>query len=172
MRHPFPGIGKEKYFRDISLEITRKFSPDFKSIAGLSRIYYSKSVLEGHPGEPDVKASIGYIDLTCKISAKQNFRTELQHLYTKQDKGSWAMVLCEYSLAPQWIFSVTDQFNYGNDISNEKDHYPLLNISYNRNAHNVSLLMGRQREGLICIGGVCRYVPASAGFGLIYTVTF
>jgi len=171
-RSSFPGIGKEKYFRDISLEITRKFTPDFKSIAGFSRIYYNKSVLEGHPGEADVKATIAYADMTFKISPTRSFRTELQHLYTKQDKGSWAMVLCEYSLAPRWIFSVADQFNYSNDITNERDHYPLLNISYNRNAHSVSMLMGRQREGLICIGGVCRYVPASTGFGLIYTVTF
>jgi hypothetical protein len=171
-RSSFPGIGKEKYFRDISLEITRKFSGSFKSVAGFTTIFYNKSVMEGHQGESDVKATIGYLDFTCKISNKQSLRTELQHLYTQQDKGSWALLLLEYSLAPRWAFSVTDQFNYGNEVSNERNHYPLLILNYNRNSQSLNLLFGRQREGLVCIGGVCRYVPASTGFGLIYTLTF
>jgi hypothetical protein len=170
-RSSFAGIGKDKYFRDVTFEITRKISPAFKSVAGFSRIFYSKSILEGHPGEPDVKACIIFADMTFKMSPTSSFRTEIQHLRTKQDKGSWAMFLCEYSLAPHWIISLNDPYNYGNPVSNGKDHYPLLSIHYNRNAHSINLLAGRQREGLICIGGVCRYSPASTGFGLIYTLT-
>ncbi|HML86108.1 MAG TPA: DUF6029 family protein [Bacteroidales bacterium] len=31
---------------------------------------------------------------------------------------------------------------------------------------------GRQREGLLCVGGVCRQVPAATGFTLTLTTSF
>jgi hypothetical protein len=34
------------------------------------------------------------------------------------------------------------------------------------------LAYGRQREGLLCVGGVCRQVPAASGFMLTITSSF
>jgi hypothetical protein len=129
-------------------------------------------VLQGHPGEQDVTATTFYTDLSFSVSPRKSLRTELQHLYTEQDKGSWALALLEYSPYPGWSLALVDQYNYGNPVSADKKHYLLLNMTVDRNAHHLNLELGRQREGVVCVGGVCRYSPEYSGFSLSYRFTF
>ena len=58
---------------------------------------------------------------------------------------------------------VNDIYNYGNDDEMKKIHYYNLGGSYTIKGHRFALNYGRQRGGLICIGGVCRFVPESTG---------
>ena len=30
---------------------------------------------------------------------------------TKQDQGNWISILAEYSIAPKWIFTLSDMYN-------------------------------------------------------------
>jgi hypothetical protein len=168
----FLSVDDQKYFRDFSVEISRKFSNYFKSVAGFTRLFYNQSVMEGHPSSENVKASVAYADLSFRLSRSGNIRTELQYLITRQDKGSWAMALLEYTIVPGWNFTFSDEFNFGNDVSHKGTHYPLLNIVFSRKAQSFGLSIGRQREGLICVGGICRHVPSSSGSGLTYSLTF
>lgn len=163
-------IGKEKYYRDYSMEISKKITGIFKTVLGVSHVYYNKAIIEGHPEEDDVKAWIIWCDLSFKITRNKNLRVEVQNLNTHQDKGSWAMALMEYTISPDWSFSLADQYNYGNDNKQSRIHYPRLDMTYTAGSQKISLSLGRQREGILCVGGVCRYVPSSMGLGLIYSI--
>jgi hypothetical protein len=36
----------------------------------------------------------------------------------------------------------------------------------------MGLRIGRQRGGLVCVGGVCRFVPESSGLTLTFNTSF
>jgi hypothetical protein len=82
------------------------------------------------------------------------------------------MGMLEYSIAPQWFFSVSDQYNYGNEIDAKKIHYYNLGFGFNRSSSRVQISYGKQREGILCVGGVCRQVPAAYGFNITLTSSF
>ena len=158
----FLSVGNEVYFQDINIEINKKLSDKTKIILNYVNLIYNKSVIE-KPGEPTVYAHIGIVDLTYKLTRQKSIRTELQHLFTEQDKGSWAMMLAEYSVAPNWYLTAFDEYNYGNDEEKKRLHYFTGAVAYVKKANRFSLSYGRQREGIFCVGGICRTVPASNG---------
>jgi len=163
-------VGPEVYFRDLNLEISRKFSPKFKAILIGQHLVYNQAVLEGKGGM--VSGNVAIADLTFKPTPEQAVRVEMQGLWTKQDKGNWAMVMAEYSISPHWFFAITDQWNYGNPDAHKRVHYLYGSIAYARNANRIQLSYGKQREGILCVGGVCRNVPAMNGLTVIITSSF
>ena len=168
----FFAFGDIKYFRDLSVNLSKKFSRTYKVIAGYSNMKYNIDVIEGHPGEPIVNAHIGILDMTWKLSRRHSLRTEFQALFSEEDRGDWAMALIEYNIAPKWFFSLMDEYNYGNPDEDMQLHYYSGAIAYVKGSTRFSVSYGRQREGLLCVGGVCRQVPASNGFTLNITSSF
>jgi len=165
--------GNEVYYQDFNIEVTKKFSKHWKGIFTYLNQIYNKDVIEGHLNEYGlVYANIGVADITWNITKKHSLRGEIQGLWTKQDKGNWTAGLLEFTIAPKWFFSVQDQWNYGNSDKNLQIHYFLLNVGYIYNTSRISLSYGRQREGILCVGGVCRYVPAASGVTLTLTSSF
>jgi len=45
-------------------------------------------------------------------------------------------------------------------------------MSYTKSGSKIMLSYGKQREGIVCIGGVCRQVPAANGLMLTITSSF
>lgn len=167
----FLSIGSEIYFQDINVEINKKISDKVKIIANYINLIYNKAVIE-KPGEPTVYAHVGIVDLTYRLTKQKSLRTELQHLLTEQDKGNWAMLLAEYSVAPNWYVTAFDEYNYGNDDEKKRLHYFSGSVAYVKRANRFSLSYGRQREGIFCVGGICRTVPASNGIFFSVTSSF
>jgi hypothetical protein len=97
---------------------------------------------------------------------------EAQSLLTKEDEGDRAALVLEYNISPNWFFSVIDEYNYGNPDPDMRLHYYNLSFGYTDNTNRISVRYGRQREGLLCVGGVCRYVPASTGLTITISSTF
>lgn len=161
------GQGNPSYFRDGSLEWKKKWNARFQSIAAYHYVYYNKSVVEGGNYE-NVKSHIGLVNLLYKYTSRNAVRVELQHLYTAEDKGNWAAAVTEFSFAPVWSLYLSDLYNYGET----NVHYYNLGGSVMKDAARFSLAYGRQRAGLFCVGGVCRFVPAASGFTATLTVTF
>jgi hypothetical protein len=156
------GFG-QKYYEDFNIEIDKKLSQKFKFIAIYASQVYNKAVIQGEPGVPMIYSQIGVTDLIYKISDKYSIRFELEHLYTKQDQGSWASGLMEFTVAPKWFVAGSDQWNYGNSIAADRIHYYNGTIGYIKNTNRYQLSYGKQRAGIYCVGGVCRTVPASNG---------
>lgn len=164
------GIGDELYFQDINVKIHKKISSKWKAELNYLNIIYNKDVIQGLAGYGTIHANIAIADVTYKFKPKHTFRVELQGLFTEQDHGNWAMGLLEYTLAPRWFVNISDQYNYGN--KEDQLHYFNVAAGYKKGANRIQLGYGRQREGIVCIGGVCRSVPAASGFNISITSSF
>lgn len=166
--------GKVKYFEDLSLELTRKISPAVKLIAQYTRLDYNFDVVEEgiEDGDHYYQADVFVLDLGYKFSPKKNLRVELQYLSTQQDSGKWLAATLEYTIAPRWFFSVMDQYNFDNPESSNTYHYYNVSMGYIRGSSRIALSYGRQREGILCVGGVCRNVPAASGLTLSVSSSF
>ena len=168
----FLGIGDNRYYQDVNFELTKKLSKSDKVIFTYIYQLYDKNVIEGKIGEKEVTSHIAVLEYLHKFDSKHSIRTELQHLQTKQDKNNWAMLLVEYSVSPKWIITVFDEWNYGNYKKNEQIHYYNASMVYTKGPTRIGLGYARQRAGLLCVGGVCRFVPASNGFNVTVTSRF
>ncbi|MCF8365633.1 MAG: DUF6029 family protein [Bacteroidales bacterium] len=167
----FFSIGDLTYYQDINIMIEKKMSSKIKAKLAYFNQTYNKHVIEDniYDDRNMVDANIAVLDLTYKFDRKNSLRTELQGLWTRQDDGDWAAILLEYNVSPTWFFSVQDEFNYGNPVNDLQVHYYNVSFGYTQKSNRFSVRYGRQREGLLCVGGVCRYVPASTG--LTFTIT-
>jgi hypothetical protein len=168
-------IGDKLYFEDVNIEIDHKFSKKIKAVISYMYQTYNKEVIEGHKTEQGfsmIYSHIGILDLSYKIKEKKSVQLELQHLYTREDKKNWVMGMIQYTIAPKWFFSVGDMYNYGNDDKDLRFHYYNVSAGFIKNANRISITYGKQREGLLCVGGVCRFVPASNGITLSIISSF
>jgi Family of unknown function (DUF6029) len=160
-------FGDDEYFRDLNLEWKKKWSDKFSTIVLYQHVLYNRLVIEGEPF-PDVKTHTVVLNALLKYAKKKAFRFELQHLATKQDRGNWAAALTEFSFAPSWTFYLSDLYNYGVTDT----HYATVGGSFTKGGTRFGLSYGRQRAGLFCVGGVCRFVPAATGITATLTTTF
>lgn len=167
------GFGGTKYVRDFNAQISRKINKDLKA---KYTYYYLEFNPLATPVTTDEKsmifADIHVLELNYKIKPKHSLRVEAQTLFTEQDKGDWATVILEYNWSPHWFFSVMDQYNYGNSNTEERIHYVYGTMGYINGSNRISIGYGKRREGIFCVGGVCRAVPASNGFELTITSSF
>ena len=169
---PFFEVGKQMIFRDFHIEIHRKFNAKWKATVMYLNWVYNKDVIQGLSGFGTIFADMAVVDVAYKINASHTIRVEAQSLLSKQDFGSWAMGMIEYTFAPNWFVAVIDQYNYGNPDSDKQIHYITGNTGFNKNGNRIMLQYGRQRAGIFCVGGVCRNVPASNGFSISITSSF
>jgi len=164
--------GDEKFFQDFNLEVSRRFSTTLRGTFTYMNLFYNQNRIEGYQDKEDVKAHIFVADMNHRLPQRRSLRWEVQHLSTAQDNGNWIMALVEVNLSTRWFISVADQYNYGNDDKDMRQHYYTVNAGYTQNANRFTLGWGRQREGIICVGGVCRVLPASSGLTLSITSSF
>ncbi len=170
-KSPFFKIADELFFQDISLHYERRLSKKIRLNIEYLYTIYNTQVIEGHEGDM-VHAHVNVVDISLRLKNRHALRYEIQHLYTEHDKGNWAMVLCEYTIAPKWSFSALDIYNYGNSITEKRIHYYLFSMAYSHGGSRLAVSYGRQRGGIICVGGVCRNVPASNGLIVSITTNF
>lgn len=167
----FFSIGEELYFQDFNVELTRRWTRKLYSKFIYMNVFYNFDVIRGVKDYENVKANIVVADLTYRIKPTVAIRTELQGLWTKQDMGDWVSGLLEFSI-PGWFFTLANDWNYGNPDENKKVHYLNFGFGHTKGANRIHLSYGKQREGVVCIGGVCRVVPASNGLMLSISSTF
>ena len=183
---------EELYFHDINLEINKKISKKIKANFVIANQTYNKDFLEGHvPGDYGVlNSTILITDVSYKIKKGHSLRMELQMLNSKQledysehggayengleepAEGDWSMGLLEYTISPHWFFTVQDMYNYGNEISEKQLHYLNLTAGFIKGANRFEIGYGKKREGIFCVGGVCKLVPSSNGFNLSISSSF
>ncbi len=165
--------GKVLMYEDWELVVTKKIDANWKLTYTYMYQIFNKDVVQGLSGFGTLYSHINILETQYKINKKNTVRTELQHLYNKKDEGSWAMALVEYTVSPHWFFALIDQYNYENPKNSLKEvHYVSASMGYIQNATRIALSYGKQREGFLCVGGVCRQIPASNGFGVSITSTF
>ncbi len=149
--------------------------------AGIQYMEYNNVAYASHGSKehPIVFAITPFADVTYRITEKHSLRAEVQYMASGQDYGSWAYMIVEFDIAPQWAISASDMYNIipnkNNDNKNYKDpgnHYYSVYTSYTKGAHRFSLAYVKQVDGINCAGGVCRYEPAFSGVKATLTSSF
>ncbi len=163
------GFG-EKYFSELSLEIRKKWSSKFENIFLYANQFYSKRLIEETQGI--VKSNILVVENTYKINDKKSIKVDLQHLSTDDDTKNWSALGLELNLSSAVSIYVTDMYNYQNPEIEKRIHYYNFGGSYRKGASRYSINYGRQRGGLVCTGGICRYVPESTGISFSAITSF
>jgi hypothetical protein len=164
-------MGQTNYFQQATFEIAHKFSSDFRLIAQYDYEYYDKSVIQNELA-PNIISNVGVLDAYCALTPSHTLHMEFQGLQTLQDQGNWAFVLAEYNFGPDWFLGAFDEYNYGNSTPDLRIHYFTVTGGYTTNALRITIGYGKQRAGILCIGGVCREIPAADGFTLSITNSF
>lgn len=160
------------YFFDFNVEVKRKFNKKLKGTAKYIHFVYNDRVMQTAKTNEYIHSDIAVLDLQYKINRHHTIRTELQGLWTKQHLGNWATLLIEYTISPKFFFAVMNQWNYGNPDSDYRIHYPYATAGYIFGPSRLTVGYGKQREGLFCVGGVCRTVPATNGLTVSFTTSF
>ncbi|QUB65803.1 DUF6029 family protein [Prevotella melaninogenica] len=163
---PFWAWGDATYYQDIDVQLEKRLAKDTK--LNLMYMYqrYNQTLLEGHGGM--LNSHIFVADVKQKLAPNTTLRVEGQYLASKDGDKDWLFGLAELSLAPHWMFTLSDLYNVGNT----RVHYYQGYVTYSGGAHRLQLGYGRTRAGFNCSGGVCRYIPATKGLTLSYNYNF
>jgi len=152
-------------YRDINIDLERRWNRKFKSILFVS-------IQESSPTHGNRKATnaqnVFVFEGLYTFSSTCSLRWELQYLYSQELSKDWMAALVEFGLAPHWTFSLSDMYNHGST----GDHYWSANVSYSLDSFKVMAAFGRNRAGMVCSGGVCRYQPEYQGASLRAQWTF
>lgn len=174
------GLGKTLY-GDVSVEVAKKLSKTVKATVTYAYQVFNPVVEgEGHQGQPLIHNNIVVGDVSWKMNKKHSLRFEAEWLgsdsyYNLEEEhhddrraGDWVMGLVEWNIGTHWFVSASDQYAYHDGTGN----YYNLSVGYTHGATRLQVGYGKQREGLLCIGGVCRRVPASNGLTFSLTTSF
>lgn len=179
----FFSLGDRLFYQDLNFEITKKWSDIFKTNISFLTQIYDKDVAENGwaPVVGQVNSNIAIFDATYKFSDKYALKMDLEHLWASQDStvktpdfinGNWLMALFELTISPHYYISFSDEYNYGNAYDDNQVHYYSGSFAYVTGGSRYQVSYGRQRSGIICVGGVCRFVPASSGLYFTVSTTF
>ena len=166
-------LGEDKYYHDFNIKFTRKLNKKWKVSVLYMNLFYNMLINEGH-NAPNVYADVFVADVWWKFKPYNSLHVEAQLLTTSQDDGNWSSVMLEYNRRG---FFVAGILLYNHGISNshnttEAAAYPSITTGYTHGATRISMSYGKQREGILCVGGVCRAVPASNGLSLTINSSF
>ena len=175
----FLATGK-KYFSDYNVEISKKFNSNLQGSVVFINQYYDNKLIAAALNV-QVNTYILAPEITYKLSGTQSVKIAAEHMWADSDRKNWAALLVEYSPNAKWSFYVSDMYNYGYDHTSNliddvtdkfKIHFYNIGSAYTKGSTRIALSYGRQRGGLVCAGGVCRFVPPSTGIALSMTKSF
>ncbi|MEJ7691557.1 DUF6029 family protein [Daejeonella sp.] len=160
----------EKYYRETSIEIRKKWSPKLLSVVTYLNQYYNAKYVAETLGEVD--ANTGITENVLKVGKHNSVKLELQHQWATGELKNWAASQLEFNVGERWSFFALDLYNYGNPDPLKRIHFYNTGVVFKKDAIRVQTSYGRQRGGLVCVGGVCRFVPQSAGLNLALNASF
>ncbi|MFT5078212.1 MAG: hypothetical protein ACI825_000368 [Planctomycetota bacterium] len=169
----FVGSGP-RLFRDFNLEVKKRWTKGFSSVFTFQDVIIDKGVAQPGPlGQGDISAQIAVFEGTFRLKDSKSLRFVTQHLWSEDDRKNWVAGVVEYNFNSRINIYALDSYNYGNeDEVVGKVHYYSVGGSYSKGRTRLSFNYGRQRGGLICVGGVCREVPESNGLSGSINVSF
>lgn len=188
----YSNVGDE-YYHDFNIEITKKLSKKLKFTLMYANQFLNQSIVQFNTPDkeehPDITSHIGVLDVTWRYKTGSAIRIETQGFFGEYDykehaldangnknitnnTGSWASGLIEWTPNTHWSITIADQYNYNNPLVSKRVHYYFGMIGYTNGPTRVSVSYGRQRQGIFCAGGVCRFVPASSGLNISISSSF
>lgn len=175
----FFGFG-DKYFSDFSLEVTKRLNDKLITNFAYISQYYNNRLITG-AANVIVKTDILGAEFDYKMKNGKAAKLTLEHMWADSDRKNWMAFMLEYNFNTKYSVFVSDMYNYGYDenadlIDHTTDpfdiHFYNFGGAYKTGSTRLALNYGRQRGGLVCAGGVCRFVPPSTGVGITLTTSF
>ncbi|MFW6019943.1 MAG: DUF6029 family protein [Bacteroidales bacterium] len=164
------------FFEQLNISFDKKINKDWKLHLEYANITYDP-LIKGDQGADKVNAHLSIADIEYSLTMRQSIRLELEHIFTDQKNmheddfsaGDWAMALVEYNIN-DYYFAVKDLYNYRNPGPGINDiHYFNVAAGVTKGPNRLAISYGRQREGINCVGGVCRPEPAANGLKVTIT---
>jgi hypothetical protein len=187
------GAVGDKYYHDFNIEITKKFNKKLKITIMYANQFLNQSIVQFNTPDkeehPDIKSNIGVVDITYRYKTGSAIRFETQGFFANYDygdhkfnsagdvnitnnTGSWVSELIEWTPTSKWFLIVADQYNYDNPDVTKRVHYYYGSVGYVSGPTRISVSYGRQRQGIFCAGGVCRFVPSQSGVSFTISSSF
>jgi hypothetical protein len=166
-------FGGAHSYHDVGVEVRKKLSKDFTFIAMYLYQYYNKQYIEERYGQ--FHAHTLSFEGEAKLTKRMSLKFDLQHQFANTSGdygGNWLGGSLEWYINRNWSVFASDMWNYGNDNSEERIHYYNTGLNFVWRTIRVSASYGRQRGGILCVGGVCRQVSESNGLTLGITASF
>ena len=152
-------------YRDITVDVEKKWNRKLKTVLFMTIQELSPS----HGEKIATEAQNAFVaDVTYAFTNKFSLRGELQYLYSQERDKDWCAALIETNFAPRWSLFASDMINHGESGL----HYYSFGTAYTYSKLRVSASYGRNREGMVCSGGVCRWQPAYTGANLQVSLQF
>ena len=168
----FFGVG-EKYFSDFNVEVKKQLTKDFRTTFLYVNQFYNKPWVEDQNIEEKVNTHIAYAEVIYNFTSTKSLRFDFEHMWADADFRNWVGGSAEYNFNEKLSLFVMDLVNYGNLKTEESQkHYLTVGSAYRFKSSRVMLSYGRQRGGLVCVGGVCRFVPESTGLTISFNTAF
>ena len=171
MIYTLPSALPQKYdkprmgYRDITMDLEKVWTKKFKTVVLVTIQEYSPS----HGSSKATEAQNAFVlDMQYKFTPRFSLRGELQYLYSEELNKDWMAGLLEFSIAPNWSIFVSDMYNHGDT----KVHYYSAGVGFSHSFVRIAASYGRNREGMVCSGGVCRYQPAYTGGNIQLSLSF
>ncbi len=168
----FTKAGDNVLYKSFQIEINKKLNKNAKVITSYFYIEANNKVLRIAEYDGTIYSNIGVIDFSYKLKPKHTLKTQVQWLKTAQDRGDWASLLLEYNISPMFFASINDDYNYGNKDETLAVHYINGNVGIIKGTTRFTIGYGRQRAGVVCVGGLCRLVPATNGLSVSLSSSF
>ena len=165
------GFGN-KFWSDISLEVRKKWNSKWNSIFYYVNQYYNKREIEGNFGAKPIKTNIFVTEAIYKLGGGKSFRFEAQKLWSDSDGHDWTGGTIEYNLSSKFSVYVNNIYNAGDDSDTGETNYYNFGGSFTKGSTRLGVNYGRQRAGLVCVGGVCRFAPEATGLSANLIMTF
>jgi hypothetical protein len=171
----------QKLFHDINIEINKKINKHVKFTFMYANQYINQAWVQyntlGKKDHPDVHSNIFVADVTWRYRTGKAIRFEGQTFQTKDtvnafSNGSWVTGLVEWTPSSNWFIIAADQLNYGNTDATKRVHYYYGSVVYVTGPTRITVSYGRQRAGIFCAGGVCRFVPSANALSLSVSTSF
>lgn len=162
------------FYQDLDLTYEQKLNKSYEHHLMYMYQQYNRHIIQGE-GNGSIFSNIFVYEGKWKMNKNNILRFELQSLLTKHESGNWWHGLVEWSMAPHFMFSLSDMYgkveNNGGEYG-DREHFYKGSVTYNVKNHRIMLSYGRTRAGFNCTGGVCRFVPANKGLTLNYNYNF
>lgn len=164
----------QKYFSEKSIEISKKITPAFSGLVSVIHQFYNDQYIRGIFQDSKINSTILFAEGTLIFPNTKSLKISAEHLWTSSDRKNWVGGSLEYAHNENFSIFASDIYNYGfeedNHLINPTDlfdiHFYNFGATYRKNNFRLSLNYGRQRGGLVCVGGICRFVPPSTGLGM------
>lgn len=160
-------IGSEVYYKDFNLEVKKKWNKNFETTLGLQHLFYNTSRIQV-AAQADVVANVIAFGGVYKLKNNKSIKYKLERMIVDNDNGNWMAGTIEFSPSSKYNFYINDLYNDGKT----NVHYYNVGAAITSKSTRFSINYGKQRPGLFCVGGVCRFVPAAYGFTATLTTSF